>query len=88
MKILVEKEFWVDAPCVTFFDTDMAVRVEGVTRVRIGGRTDNLVSLRFYRASDVLGVVTIPVVEAISLVAKLESLGVDINGDLDVPEVA
>ncbi|MCJ8348041.1 hypothetical protein [Moritella sp.] len=88
MKVNAKKEFWSDGATVDVLGADVAVLLQDVTGVGVSGGSNCFVSLRFYRVDSVLGSISLPLLEAVALVAKLESLGVDINGDLDVPEVA
>ncbi|MCJ8350742.1 hypothetical protein [Moritella sp.] len=79
---------WNDEVYVDICGADMAVYLENVTGVRVSGGSDSFVSLRFYRVSSFLGSFSLSLLEGVALVARLESLGVEIQGDLDVPEVA
>jgi hypothetical protein len=88
MKVRVEKAVWGHGATINVLGFDMGVLLQNVTGVNVSGGANGFVSLRFNLSGSVLGSITLPLLEAVVLVAKLEVLGVDVTGDLDMPEVA
>lgn len=88
MDIETSKSIFSDGATISVFHDGLGAIFQNATGVCHDCRSDDFVSLRFYRDGCSLGCLSLPVVVAMALVAELKLLGVEATSDFDMPEVA